>query len=272
MERERIIKIWDTIVLVTAAIGCVIIMLLGLLDWNKIITLPITIDYAFVSCVLLGAIAIHFALSIYGNFGQKEVEHKIDESTRKIIDSLVGVEKQTFNSMNAVDEYVTKRIKEATSRVYDLNWLVSDKPSNRDVEKDRLTRFHKNLNNGITHFNNNKKTDFYREIFVFHYPLKVDVMKSRLNFEKYSCKYYHKNNKFPKLQFVIIDDEEVIFISSLYKNGQLCAIRDKIIVALFIHYFDYSWKNALLIREDGKTENEVVAEIESSFSHAKISN
>ncbi len=260
MGKEKTIKMWDTIILVATAIICVIIMILGFFD-------SIKINYAFVSCTLLGAIAIHFVLSIYGNFGQKEIETKIETSTKKIIDSLVGVEKQTFASMNEVDEYVARRIKEATQKVYDLNWLVSKKPSNRDVEKDRIEKFHENLNKGITHFNKNKNTLFYREIFVFHYRLKVEVMKKRLQFEKYSCKYYHKDNKFPKIQFVIIDDEEVIFISSLYKNGQLCAVKDKVIVELFVKYFDASWENAIPIKEEYETAKpEVIAEIEQITS------
>ena len=258
MEKEEIMKRWDKVILIVIAVICGIIMFLGLPIFS------LNINYAYVSCVLLSAIVIHFILLMYGNFGQKEIENKIDNSAKNIIDSLDGVKQTKFETIKEADNYVEQRIKSAKLKVYDLNWLTSNKVSNQDDEKDRIEKFHNRLNNRIEEFNKNKKSEFYREIFIFHYPLKVSIMKSRLYYEKYFCKYYEDDNVFPKIQFVIIDDEEVIFISSLYQ-GNLCAVRDKKIVNLCILYFDAAWENAETIKTSEKTDMSVIQKIETKY-------
>jgi hypothetical protein len=60
----------------------------------------------------------------------------------------------------------------------------------------------------------------YKEIFTFSYECNIDKMLDHINYGPvYSCRYFdnkEEKTKFPKIQFVIIDEEEAIFVSSSY--------------------------------------------------------
>lgn len=72
------------------------------------------------------------------------------------------------------------------------------------------------------------KPKIYKEIFTFSYPKNLGKMITHLDYgEVYSCSYYENlelDRKFPKMQFVVIDDEKVIFVSSSYQPN-LCSIK-----------------------------------------------
>lgn len=60
----------------------------------------------------------------------------------------------------------------------------------------------------------------------------------------YCCSYYENkdiNTRFPKLQFVVIDDREVVFVSSAYKPN-LCSIKNTRIASIFCNYFEQAWE------------------------------
>ena len=84
--------------------------------------------------------------------------------------------------------------------------------------------------------------------------------------DKYSCSYYDniKQPKFPKLQFVIIDDEEVVFVSSAY-SPNFCAIRDKRIVSIFNNYFNQAWEFSVVIKDKKQVKQDVIEKIRTAY-------
>lgn len=109
----------------------------------------------------------------------------------------------------------------------------------------------------------------YKEIFTFSYPKNLGKMLEHLNYgDDYSCSFYDNkepNIKFPKLQFVIIDDYEVIFVSSAYKPN-LCSIKNRRIVSIFCSYFEQAWELSQVIK-DGTTVNQpLIDDIKKKYS------
>lgn len=74
-----------------------------------------------------------------------------------------------------------------------------------------------------------------------------------------NCKI-HKSDcnfleNFPKIQFMILNDKEVVFTSRRYMND-LCVIREKTIVNIFIDYYNQIIKGAIELKR-GSNINEV---------------
>jgi hypothetical protein len=70
-----------------------------------------------------------------------------------------------------------------------------------------------------------------------------------LEFDNYKCCWYnnfhltHLKDRFPKLQFRIIDEKEIIFASKAYE-GHLCSIIDEDLAGILKYYFLKAWENA----------------------------
>jgi len=89
----------------------------------------------------------------------------------------------------------------------------------------------------------------YKEVFVFNDSSRIEKLKRRIQDNKpgYSCRYFDTSSKIPRIQFVVIDGEELIFASSAYPYK--CAIKHKEIVAIFHTYFNQIWADAIPIKE-----------------------
>ena len=87
--------------------------------------------------------------------------------------------------------------------------------------------------------------------FVFGDGRRKEKLKRRIeeNCAGYSCRYYPQPCSIPRLQFVIIDREEIIFASSSYPT--LCAIRQAELCEIFQAYFDAIWSEAVPLKEGG---------------------
>ncbi len=181
MEKDRILECFDKIILLSVASICGLVLFFGLMGRTKIFFW--TIDYSYISCVLLCSIAIHFILSIFGSFNQKQIdikiekntgilENKIDKNTTNIIESLNGVEKKVFNTIKEVDNYVADRIMSAKFTVRDLNWQDFRIPTTSHSQQHRQ-EIDDEIDISIANFCNRKRNDsakrksIYEEIFTF---------------------------------------------------------------------------------------------------------
>jgi len=105
------------------------------------------------------------------------------------------------------------------------------------------------------------KGHIYRELFTFSFAKRYNIMTERILYGgNYQCRYYDNlgidlPNRFPKLQFRIIDNEEVIFASRKYQDG-LCAIFDSSLAKTMKCYFDMAWGNALKISSPNPKEQQ----------------
>lgn len=85
------------------------------------------------------------------------------------------------------------------------------------------------------------------------------------NFDTYYCGFFESNNSvkiFPKLHFLIIDDEEVIFASSNY-NNYLCSLYNREVVGILTIYFNECWSLCSIIKDyDGIHQDNLNAAME----------
>lgn len=269
--KDKIIKIIDIAMIIAAIVVCLIAFILD--GYNSYVSSDINIDYSFVSTTLLLSIAIHFILSAFIQEDilkkQLTLEEKLSQSTDTIIESLNGVEVTFFDDINDVDIYIAKQILEATSSVYDFNWqdYTSVNPHHRSqYEKEYASN---EIDKSIKKFceRNSSISPIYKEIFTFSYPKNWGKLLDHISYgDSYSCSYYDNKDdkKFPKLQFVVIDDKEVIFVSSAYKPN-LCSIKNKRIVSIFSSYFDQAWDLSIKIKESNQLYDDIVSDIKNKY-------
>lgn len=123
-SKEKIIKLIDIFTILGAMILLVIAFILN--GYNYFTNEPVVIDYAFLSATLLFALSTHFILSIFiqSNISdrQENISKDIENAVNTMITSLNGVDVTFFEDINDVDMYISKRILEADTCVYDFNW------------------------------------------------------------------------------------------------------------------------------------------------------
>ncbi len=247
---NKAVRFLDIIVLIITAAACVIVAFLDAIN----IVIP---DYSVLCFALLSAFAVHF-ISVFLSEAESRrmnssISAKIDEVAEKIINSLGGVELRTFEKIEQVDIYIAQRIIDAKKSVCDLNWQdhLPVNPSPRNPVNRAASD--KAIEKSISSFCRSRSEKSYREIFTFQNKNNISKMKSHIKLGmNYSCSYFESTSgsTFPKLQFVIIDDEEVIFASSAYKP-HYCAISDKRLVSIMTNYFEQAWELSKKINERG---------------------
>lgn len=165
------------------------------------------------------------------------LEKQLEDSVQTIVKSLDGIEFRSFDTGNELLTYITKRMTQAKSRIDDLSWspAISWKhglDTTRKLNQKYVEQTVKASNKLL-----------YREIFIFNRPGRIERLKQRLdeNAPGYSCAYYESNN-IPVIQFMIIDGEEIIFLTDQFPH--YFAFRHPEIVALFSEYYEVIWVNA----------------------------
>lgn len=270
--KEKIIKIADV---VTIAVAIIISVIAFIVDgYNSYVNNGVQIDYAFVATSLLLAIAIHFILVGFLeneiSSRQKELTQGLEQAVSTIVDSLNGVEVIFFDDINEVDIYIAKRILAASECVYDFNWqdFTPINPYHRNLANKEYAAT--KIDSSIKSFCSKKTTKprIYMEIFTFLYPQNIGKMLNHITYgDVYCCSYYENkdpNTKFPKLQFVVIDDKEVIFVSSAYKPN-LCSIKNTRIASIFCNYFEQAWELSKKIKDRDKVDNNLIKEINDRY-------
>lgn len=266
--KEKYLKYFDLFLLSGVAIVAIISAILDILN-------IIDPNYSKLAFAILSAITVHLItvgfidLDLFKK--NQDLSLKIDSATKKIIDSLKGVEINLFEKIEEVDLYIAHRIQVAKKSVYDLNWQdhLEKNPNPRNPIDREYTE--NEIDRCIKEFCSEPTAKVYREIFTFSNNRNVQKMDVHMTYgDKYSCSYYDNitNQKFPKLQFVIIDDEEVIFVSSAYRPN-FCAIRDKRIVSIFNHYFEQSWELSDIIKDGKNLNHEVLKTIKETYAKPK---
>ena len=153
----------------------------------------------------------------------------------------VGVE--IFKDSAEQEVYLAKRITEAKKEICDLTW--KEKLSLSSALPKRV-RTHKTYESSIARA---AKKVPYREVFTFSDDRRIEKLKRRLaeKLPGYSCRYFPSPCEIPRLQFVLIDHEEVVFASSSYPF--LCAIRQPELCAVFSEYFETIWSVAVPLKD-----------------------
>lgn len=195
--------------------------------------------------------------------GFKELEKTILNSTSTIIDSLAGIEFKKFETGNELMNYINKRVIEAHSKVDDLSW--SPAVSLRyglDITKQVNQKYEERVSKAA-------KKIVYREVFMFNRPGRAEKLKNRIEegLPGYSCSYYPVT-EVPLLQFMLIDEEEVIILSDQYPFN--FALRHQHIVRLFAAYFNDIWQKSTPLKLGTTLMHEEINRVLSSHKQVMI--
>lgn len=168
-----------------------------------------------------------------------------------LINSVQGVEVHLFNSDLDLKRHLNRRTKTALKQVDDLTWAHNKPQPNPSrspddqIEWDRLEAEFEDIVATVS------ETKLYREIFILSRQSRITKLRRRMHDQKpgYFCCVL-PDSSIPRLQFVIVDNQEVIFISGNHRV--LCSIKHPKIVPLFSDYFQEAWKAGLpLVRSTG---------------------
>jgi len=184
----------------------------------------------------------------------EELSLALSQSTITIIESLEGVELRKFESASDMMSYVNKRLLQARQQIDDLSWspalgLEYGLHTTRELEAEyaeRIARVSRKIP--------------YREVFSFNRPGRIEKLKKRLqeNAPGYSCAYY-EDTQAPVLQFMIIDNDEVLILSDQLQSK--LAIKHPYIVKLFAEYYEEIWRHATPIKVGVTIEEKAVQRI-----------
>lgn len=199
-------------------------------------------NYPLFTLFLLAMIGLHLILS---NISQEDFRSNTNASLQSIVKGITDF--RVFDDSIGIESYLAKRILEAKKSVCDLSW--KSKISEGFSASDRQLS-HKYMDKCIAKISERVP---YREILMFNDPRRVEKLKRRLSEKKggYSCRYFRENTPIPRLQFVIIDDEEIFFFASA-ADSPLCAFRSQELCRVLRSYYETAWSQATPIKDGPK--------------------
>jgi hypothetical protein len=245
----------DSIVLGVSALAAIV---LCVLDFTRIIPED-TWKPSVLSLIILMLLALITIHLIVSHFIDEDFQAHASKLIEQINASIALGEVRKFKDSAEIEHYLAKRVLEAKF-VCDLSW--------KSRISEAFSSGHRQASHGSLDQSIAKASDraSYREIFVFSDPRRIEKLERRLHENKdgYSCAYYKDESRIPRLQFVIIDDEEILFFA-VSAHSQLCAIRSPELIKVFKPYFEEAWSHAVIIKQ-GKTVHQ--KEVEKIRKHA----
>lgn len=216
--------------------------------WNPLGHVPYpTICAVFLALISIHLVAMHVDHSTWQN-DQTEI-------LKKVAQRIGSPSVMAFENSAELESHLAVRIKDAKTEICDLSWKLRIS-AGFGVGKRKDS--HRSYESSIT---SAARDIQYREIFVFNDPRRVDKLRRRIaeNREGYSCRYF-ENETIPRLQFIIIDNREIIFFAAS-PGALLCGIESPEICRVFRPYFDELWNAAIPIKDGAVTHKEVVERI-----------
>jgi len=210
----------------------------------------------------LGIVTQLFDLQVRFNVSLERLEILSTGGIEKAIRSLEGVEVRRFTSGQEFYEYNIKRMREAKKTIDDMTF-GEDYPESTVAADEAYKRYIQTVETVCQ-----KKTIAYRELMSLSYLPYMERAESRLRkgFTNYRIAYYlfDEKDKFPILQFMVIDSEEVIIgFYQAYTDNRAArpiqvALKHPDLAALFQDYYNVLWEKAnplkdILSLEDLKT-------------------
>jgi hypothetical protein len=228
-------------------------------------------EYEVLLLVLLGAIGfhlgvvhlerLHFQSSFAG--GAEQLVAKLAKHAEQLLRGVHGAQVTVFPTSAEQEIYLAKRLDEASVEICDLSWKET---LSLHAGLPARVRSQKTYENSIAKA---AKRIPYREVFVFSDERRKAKLERRLteNTPGYSCRYFPNPCSIPRLQFVVIDREEIVFASSTYPV--LCAIRQAELAQVFQSYYEAIWAAATPLKDGLKTYHNETSKILSSSQNAR---
>jgi len=210
--------------------------------------------------VFLSILGFHFLIRYSKSEKMKKKQDKTYDLLETLMSQCNNVITKTFNDSAELESYISRRISCAKIEILDLTWkknwsgeeiLPKRKIATRKYD-DSIKKISKNVS--------------YKEIFVFDQFGRKDKLKRRLleNNPGYSCSYYLPSD-IPRIQFIIIDKKEILFVSSFYELK--ATFFDDKLITIFRKFFYEAWSDAIKIKE---ANNIRVGELEKIFENKEL--
>lgn len=186
--------------------------------------------------------------------GFVDLENAIANSTTTIVKSLSGVELRVFANGNEMMRYINKRLPQAKRQVLDLSWSpATSVDSGLRVAQDLNAQYDRLVDRVAQQIP-------FREVFMFNRFGREEKLRRRLaqSSAGYTCGFYEPVNV-PLLQFMIIDNEEVILLSDQLESR--VAIKSPPVVGLFKEYYNDIWAAATKIKDETGVKQDVVTKL-----------
>jgi len=205
---------------------------------------------------ILSLIGFHLAVN---SAAQKKHQDGVEDLMNRAVLGVNGVAIREFASGDEMDGYLAKRISEAESEVCDLTW--KRKVSGGYSLKARKAAQRKY----VSSIKKRSEEIAYREVFIFNDVRRYDKLKIHLKANKvgYQARYFPMGTGIPRIQFVVIDKEEVIFASSSYPR--MCALKHEALAQIFYSYFNEIWASATPIIDERSIHEETLKAIEAEL-------
>ena len=227
-------------VILLALIG-IIAITISLLDFFGWLPPDTTVGYGPVILLFLGLLAVHLIIS---SFKQEDALSSLESKVQRLHEHATGVVVRNFEDASDLENYLAKRLLDARHSICDLTWKARISP---DFSTGKRRTSHGYYESQMPEA---CERIAYKEVFIFNDQRRFEKLIKRLeeNKDGYSCRYFPEDSVIPRLQFVIIDEEEVLFFA-MSAYGKLCSLSGKEIVNVMKPYFEEIWNQATPIKE-----------------------
>jgi len=239
------INILKKVDLIILSIIALVAGILAILDVFNVIDIAQPY-YSLITLFLLAMIGLHLITS---HLVQDDFRKKSDELLSQITKGLEETDFILFDDSMEIERDLGNRMLEAKKSVCDLTWKIKISEgfsaSDRQLSHEFMDKCIATASDRIS----------YREIFIFNDSRRIEKLNRRLDENKngYSCRYFKEDSIIPRLQFVIVDDEEVYFFASS-ADAILCSFRNKDLCKVFRSYYEAVWGAATVIKEGPRIE------------------
>jgi|GEM_PF-4950787 len=267
----KVLRYVDTALLVALSIASVVIAICDYFDLLQSISIFAKPNYSALLIVLIAGIGLHLAvvhverLHFYEslNGGSKHILEGFRVSTDELIRGVHGASVKVFKDSAEQELYLAERIRVAGVEVCDLSWKER---MSRESALPRRIKSHKSYESAI---GKAAGRITYREVFVFNDERRKEKLKRRIaeGVAGYSCRYFPDPGIVPRLQFVIIDKQEIVLVASAYPC--LCAVRQAELAQIFQAYFESIWSAAIPLKEATKLYHEELRRILGSSDYRR---
>lgn len=233
---RAILRSVDLIVLVLIAL---IAAVLSVLDFFNLVEVQ-ALSYPLFNLFLVSMIGLHL---IVRHFADEDFQGQAISLLTRVAARIGSTEYRQFADSSEMETYLGKRLLEAKRSVCDLTWKAKMSEgfsaTGRQLSHDYMDRCISEASSRIS----------YREIFVFNDNRRIAKLERRLAEYRsgYSCRYFPQDSSIPRLQFVILDDEEVLFFASS-ADSPLACLRSPELGRIMKSYFEAAWAAATPIK------------------------
>lgn len=245
-------------VILLALIACIAVGL-SIAHFFHLIDAPWLKDnLALFTLLLLSLLGLHFIASY---FSEEDFRITSIQLLTTIAASTFGSEVKPFADAAEMESYLAKRMREARQSICDLSWKAKISEGFSATNRQAA---HQYMDQSITGAAGRVA---YREIFIFNDIRRIEKFERRLSEQKagYSCRYFREDPPIPRLQFLIIDDNEVFFFASSAQSP-LVSFRSPKLCAVFQAYFDSAWNAARPLKDGPRLHDKEIAYVRKQRS------